>query len=684
MMIPTKHHTRLANVVRPLSSVRRVCLAASLFLCPSAPAFAQQEPPTEEVFVWGRRLDSIGSAHSASEGVVEYGDYADRPLLRVGELTEVIPGVAATQHSGTGKANQFFLRGFNIDHGTDFSVSLDGVPLNLPTHAHGQGYLDLNAIIPEAFSSITWRKGTYFAQNGDFSAAGSSAMELFDLLPQSFVQGTVGPNGYYRALGGANLGTKGYVVGDLTFSDGPWDRPENLEKLNLLGRFAFGNWALTGLAYDASWDATDQIPLRAVEARLISRLGAIDITDGGESARYIVSLRNRDLTGFDTLAYLQRYHLDLWSNFTYLLDDPVNGDQFQQHDERWIYGASIARAFAGPAGWEFAGGAHLRIDDIGKVALYRTRAREILSTTREDSVVEWQGGAWAEATRTFGALRAALGGRFDAIGADVKSDNPLNSGDAGDTLFSPKLTLAWGLSPQFELYANVGRGFHSNDARGATITVDPVTGDPAARVALYAAATGAEGGFRWETDQLSLSSALWWLRLDSELVFVGDAGGTEASGETGRTGLEVLAEWRPFPRLHFDVSAAATRARALGSPGEDRIPNALEYVVSSGVSALITDELVATLTLRHLGEAPLTEDNSVRSPPATIANALLRYKIGSITLTGEVLNVFNSGDSDIQYFYTSRLPGEPTDGIDDVHFHPAELRTFRVGLRFAF
>jgi hypothetical protein len=665
------------------------CLTLST-LFPSASAVAAAATatatglPVEEVFVWGRRLDAIGTAHSASEGVVEYGDYADRPLLRVGELTEVIPGVAATQHSGTGKANQFFLRGFNIDHGTDFSVSLDGVPLNLPTHAHGQGYLDLNAIIPEAVASIAWRKGTYFAENSDFSAAGSSAMILFDLLPQSFAQGTIGPHDYYRALGGTNLGTKGYVAGELTFSDGPWDRPENLEKLNLLGRFAFGGWALTGLAFDASWDATDQIPSRAVEAGLISRLGAIDTTDGGESSRYIFSIRNRDLGGFDALAYVQRYRLDLWSNFTYFLDDPANGDQFQQHDDRWIYGGSVARAFMGPAGWEFAGGAYLRIDDIGKVALYRTRARKILARTREDAVFEWQTGAWAQATGVLGPLRATLGGRFDAIGADVESDNPLNSGDANDTLFSPKLTLAWALSSQFELYGNVGRGFHSNDARGATIAVDPVTGDPADPVDLYAAAAGAEAGFRWETERFSLSSALWWLGLDSELVFVGDAGGTETSGETERTGLEVLVEWRPFPRLHFDVSAAATRARALDSPGEDRIPNALEYVVSGGVSALLTDELVATLTLRHLGEAPLIEDNSVRSEPATIANALLRYQLGRFTLTGEVLNLVDSGDSDIQYFYTSRLPGEPADGIDDIHFHPAEPRTFRAGLRVAF
>jgi outer membrane receptor protein involved in Fe transport len=240
------------------------------------------------------------------------------------------------------------------------------------------------------------------------------------------------------------------------------------------------------------------------------------------------------------------------------------------------------------------------------------------------------------------------------------------------------------VSPEFELYANAGRGFHSNDARGATISADPVSGDPAEPVDLFAAATGAETGFRWETDNFSLSSALWWLRLDSELVFVGDAGGTEASGETDRKGIEVLAEWRPFNRLHFDVSAAATRARALDSPGADRIPNALEYVVSGGVSALITDELVATLTVRHLGEAPLIEDNSVRSSTSTVANALLRWQSGRFGITGEVLNIFDTGDSDIQYFYASRLPGEPPEGVDDLHFHPAEPRTFRVSLRLSF
>ncbi len=545
------------------------------------------------------------------------------------------------------------------------------------------GRVDLNAIVPETIQTIHFRKGTYFADVGDFSAAGSAAMDLFDRLPDSFLQGTGGKHDYYRLLGGVNLGESGYVVGDYTSSDGPWTREENLEKINVIGRVVVNNWSFTGVAYSPTWDSTDQIPQRAIDAGIIGRLGAIDTTDGGESSRYIFSLRNRDLEGWNVSAYAQNYSLKLWSNFTYFLDDPVNGDQFLQRDERWIYGGSVTREFMTSDGWTFTGGGQFRYDDIGRVGLYHTKARQVLSTTREDSVGEWQGALWAQAEHALGPVRATLGRRFDAIGADVDADNSLNSGSASDNLFSPKLALAWRASETMEFYGDIGRGFHSNDARGSTINVDPLSGDLADKVDLYAPATGAEIGARWSTDDLTLTATAWWLRLDSELVFIGDAGGTEPSGATERSGLEFLADWRPMRRLSFDMTAAFARARILDSPGEDRIPNALEYIVTGGVSALITDDLTATVTLRHLGEAPLIEDNSVRSKTATVTNALLRYRFGRFTLSGEVLNVFDTKANDIQYFYTSRLPGEDSGGVDDLHIHPAEPRTWRLSLRVA-
>jgi len=669
-----------------LSQTSRAVFAVALTAFPATAAFAAETPGAlPDVYVWGLREDQIGTAVSASEGTVNYAEFVGRPLLRVGELLEVVPGLAATQHSGSGKANQYFVRGFNIDHGTDFSVSLDGIPFNLPTHGHGQGYLDLNSMMPELIQTIRYRKGPYFADVGDFSSAGTAAMEFFEDLPETFAQVTGGENRYWRFFGAARLAEGAYIAADYNVYDGPWANPEDLQKINVIGRVSLNGWVLTGMAYDASWNAADQVPLRAIEDGTISRFGVIDESDGGRSSRYLASIRNRDFGGWEVLAYAQKYDLDLWSNFTYFLDDPVNGDQFQQHDDRWIFGGSVRRSWMPMEGWTVSGGADIRYDDIGKVALYRTSGRDILSTVRSDSVDEIAGALWAEAAGELGPLRATLGARLDGIAAKVSSDNPLNSGTENDLIFSPKLALAWTVTPDLELYADIGRGHHSNDVRGATITVDPNTGDPADTVPLLVASTGAEVGARFRFGNLTATTSLWWLKLDSELVFVGDAGTTEASTASDRTGVEFLLDWRPLDRLHFDLSAAATHARFLDTaPGEDRIPNALEYIVTGGVSAVITDALTATVTVRHLGTAPLIEDNSVRTRPATVTNLQLNYAWRNFTLSGEILNLFDSDADDIQYFYGSRLAGEPADGVDDIHIHPAEPITFRIGLRAAF
>lgn len=640
----------------------------------------------EEVYVWGKREGRIGAAASASEGVVSYGAYANRPLLRPGELAEVVPGLAATQHSGSGKANQYFLRGFNLDHGTDFSISLDGAPLNLRTHAHGQGYLDINGITPEFVQTIDYRKGPYFAEAGDFSAAGTAGFRTFAALPDSFVAAQVGEHAYGRLVSGLNVGD-GFLGVDLTHSNGPWTHGENLRKGSVLARQALGDWALTAVAYDAAWDSTDQIPERAVDAGLVSRLGTIDDTDGGKTSRLILVARRHPDADSDLVVYAQRYRLNLWSNFTYFLDDPVNGDQFEQAERRWIFGGSAARAWR-PADspWSLSAGVETRFDDIGSIGLYRTRARARLSTDRQDKVREWSGAGWATAEWSQGPLRATLGLRADAIHVDVTSDNPLNSGDRTDAIVSPKLTLAWRVSPQVELYADAGRGLHSNDARGAVQKVEPASGTPVDPVSLFAAADGAEVGARYENGQdLALSLSLWALRLESELVYVGDAGDTESTDGTTRLGAEFLASWSPRPGLNFDLSAAATHARYRGDPpGGDRIPNALEYVVTAGATVRVTPDSVLQATLRRLGPAPLIEDNSARSRSATVVNAAYAHTFGDLTLSLEVLNLLDSHDNDITYFYGSRLPGEPAAGVDDIHFHPMEPRQVRVGVRRVF
>jgi hypothetical protein len=675
-------------LINPHKRLRRIAGLACLGCCIPALARAAdsavpQTMPVEQVYVWGLREQGIGRATTASEGTVLFATIEDRPILRPGEVAEVIPGVAVTQHSGSGKANQYFMRGFNLDHGTDFSVSLDGVPLNLRTHGHGQGYLDLNIVTPELLERIEYRKGTYFADVGDFSAAGSAAFDSFRTAPGSYAEVWAGQNDYYRVLGVQGVGERSYLAADLTANDGPWTKPERLRKANLLGHFGVANWDVTAIAYFNQWNSTDQIPLRAVQSGAISRFGNIDPSDGGRTQRFLVSARNRNLDGWDVVGYVQKYDLKLWSNFTYFLDDPVNGDQFEQADDRWVLGGSAAKRWADLFdGWDVSVGGEFRDDIIGNVGLYHTQARTRLATIRADAVNEYSGALWVQGERSFGPLRATLGGRLDAIGADVTANNPLNSGTVSDAIFSPKATLAWRASDAIEFYADAGRGFHSNDARGATARVAPLTGLPADPVSLIAPAIGTEVGVRYEQTGFAAALTGFWLHLDSELVYSGDAGDTESTSASERFGGEVLFNWRPIDRIDIDVSAAATHARYLGNPpGGSHIPNAIEYMVSGGVSVLVTDDLTATFTVRSLGPAPLIEDASVKSRPATLANALLRYRIGRVTLTGEVLNVFDAKADDIAYFYTSRLPGEPAGGVDDYHIHPSEPRTWRLGVR---
>ena len=664
-------------------------IAVSLILLAIDPAFAQERSATEPadaiITVWGNREARIGKAYAASEGMVDFGRFVDRPLLRVGELAEVVPGLAATQHSGTGKANQYFLRGFNLDHGTDFSISLDGIPLNLRTNAHGQGYLDINFLIPEVVERISYRKGVASADVGDFSAAGTAAFATFDRLPEDFAQIEIGENNWRRFVGGANLGDVGYIALDLTGDDGPWVQPEKLKKANGFLRLNFGDWSFSGGAYHAEWNSTDQIPLRAVEAGLVTRLGDIDEDVGGTSERIFANVQYRDDDGLNANAYAMRYRLDLFSNFTYFLDDPVNGDEFEQRERRMIYGGAIAKQFVARGAWTARIGAEARFDRIDPIGLYRTAGRERLAAVREDRVDQDSLGAFADVNGDFDRLRINLGVRADAMRVDVASDDPRNSGEADDVIVSPKASLAWRFTDALEGYVSAGRGFHSNDARGGTITIDPATGDRADRVPLLVAATGVEAGLRFERPRFSATASVFGLDLDSELVYVGDAGATEPSDASRRYGIELTGTWAATDWLTLDAAAAATQARFRGvASGQDRIPLATEYVITGGATVRLGEAWTGSLTVRHLGPAPLVEDNSARSDTSTVANARLAWRSGKLIIVAEALNLFDSDDADITYFYASRLPGEAADGIEDIHFHPIPPRSFRLQARLAF
>jgi hypothetical protein len=413
-----------------------------------------------------------------------------RPFLRPGEVLEVVPGVIVTQHSGTGKANQYFLRGFNLDHGTDFSSFVDGVPVNLPTHAHGQGYMDLNWVIPELIDYVTFRKGPYYADVGDFSSAGTAAFHLVKTLPEGLAKVGVGQDDYYRVLVAQTpkIGPGHLLYAfEANFYNGPWDHNEHVRKFNGVLKYTLtsgpSTFSLGFAAYSNNWDATDQIPQRAVDQGLISRLGAIDPSDGGRTQRFSLYSEwsykgNKSLTQAN--AYLTYYRLHLFSNFTFFLDDPVNGDQFEQSDRRVVIGGNVAQTWFTTwlrAAMDHTIGLQVRHDAIPEVALFQTLQRDRLSTTRNDDVHETSVGFYYQnQTQWHPKVRTVLGLREDVFVFDVNSDIAVNSGNKTDAIFSPKLSLIFGPWANTEVYLNGGFGFHSNDARGTTITVEPKTG----------------------------------------------------------------------------------------------------------------------------------------------------------------------------------------------------------------
>ena len=655
------------------------------------------------VTITGHYDNAVGTSDAASQGVIEAALLKSRPALRPGEVLEFVPGVIVTQHSGDGKANQYFLRGFNLDHGTDFATSVDGVPVNMPTHAHGHGYSDLNFLMPELVQRIDYRKGPYFAQSGDFASAGAADIAYVKKLDAPFGQLTLGERGYQRGVAGASFDLANGVtlLGalELMRNDGPWTLREGLKRSNavlgLSGGTAARGWSTRLMAYDARWASTDQVPQRLIDAgqfngRPFGRFDAVDATDGGSTERSSLSAewhdQGNDGSRTKIAGYVMRYRLDLNSNFTYALDNPVDGDQFKQRDSRSVYGLSAQRSLPHRL-WGFDAqsdlGSQLRHDRI-RVGLFDTVAQRITATTREDEVRETQLGLFGQTALQFTpVLRAVAGLRVDHLNNRVTALTlAQNSGSANATQVSPKFTLVAGPFARTEFFLNAGRGLHSNDARGTTITRDPKTGDPADKVPPLVSSRGFELGARTEIlPGLQSSLALWKLDFDSELVYVGDAGATEASAASTRRGVEFNNRWTPLPWLLLDADFAWTHARFVGG---DRIPNSVDRVASVAATVRELGPWSASVQWRYLGAGPLVEDNSVRSAPAITTNLRLARKFGASTeLTVDVFNLGNRKVNDIQYFYESQLPGE-TAPVADRHVHPAEPRTVRVSLRVAF
>ena len=746
------------------------------------------------VNVHGREDDLIGIAESGSQGTVGATEIQGRPILRSGEVLETVPGLIITQHAGGGKANQYFLRGFNLDHGTDIAIFLDDMPLNLPSHAHGEGYSDMNTVIPEFVKRVNFEKGPYYANVGNYGSAGAAHMEFFKTLPQNFFKVEGGTHTYGRTVLGASqkLG-KGNLLygGEEYYDNGPWTHPDAYNKINGILTYSQGDDAdgasITARAYHGKWNSSDQIPVTAVP--IVGFFGSLNPADGGRSQRYsLQSEWHRQNTNSKSKisAYVFYYDLNLFSDFTYYLVDYNKGDQFEQQDRRWVGGLDAHHTIFST--WfgrkvENSFGLQLRNDWINN-GLYRTQNRvrttktdysatsasffpatsttlptcittnstitlaitlpngatttttapnttcpTLPATTERDNFTDTIGSVyvenkvqWAKKFRSVVALRGDDEKFVVTSLAYSATVNAANSGTASKFLPSPKLNLIFGPWSNTEFYLQGGFSFHSNDGRGATQTVEPVSPDnpypntPVAKIPPLVQTKGGEIGARTvAVTHLQSTLALWYLHSNSELMQDGDTGGTIASEQSSnRYGLEWANYYTPAEHWAVDFDIADSRAQFTqidpgdaaqtvvngnltvngnpdgavnwqqSGPGGKLVPEAVKVVISSGVTLHDYKGFSSSLRLRYFGPRYLTSDGIYHSSATALLNGEIGYQINKKwRVSTEFLNLLNRRDSDIDYAYVSQITPTATPAFTRV-FHPVEpfLVRFALGRSF--
>ena len=675
--------------------------------------------------VLGRADDLIGLADSSTQGTVGATELQDRPILRSGEVLETVPGVIITQHAGGGKANQYFLRGFNLDHGADFAVFIDDMPLNLPSHAHGEGYSDMNTVIPEFVRRVNYEKGPYYANVGNYGSAGSARLEFFKTLPQNFFKVEGGMYGFERAVLGVSqkLGSGSLMYGGEIYHDnGPWVHPDKFHKFNAMVTYSRGADAdgisVTARAYHGRWNSSDQIPDNAVP--LVGLYGTLNPTDGGNSQRYSLQgeWHHRGANSASEIAaYGFYYDLDLFSDFTYYLTDITRGDQFRQKDRRWVAGLIAQHTvfnewFGRKVGNSF--GLQVRNDWI-RNGLFQSEDRALVGkldsstgtilpeVTQADRFTDTQVGLYAEnKIQWSGKFRsvAALRGDLDYFYVTSLA-TPVNSGKASKVLPSPKLGLIFGPCANTEFYVQGGFNFHSNDGRGTTQTVQPISAEnpypdtPATKIPALVPAKGAEIGVRTTAvPHLQSAVSVWYLHSASELQQSGDTGGTVASQQpSNRYGVELANYYTPFEHLAFDFDLADSDAfftridegdAAPGSPGGKRVPEAVGWVIASGITVPNFKNFSGSMRLRYFGSRDLTSDAIYRSEPTALLNGGIGYQIGERwRISAEFLNMLNRADHDIDYAYESRVTPKAASAFTHV-FHPVEPFQVRIGIRGTF
>jgi hypothetical protein len=689
----------LAFVVTSAAVSSRVAAAAADSVGDSPPDNLSQ------VVVTAERLKLIGTSSTASEGVVVNDELALTPAYRPGQLLETVPGLQVTLHSGEGKANQYLMRGYNLDHGTDLAVTVDGMPINNPTHAHGQGYTDLNFMIPELATNIKFTKGTYYAEQGDFGSVGAVHISYLDRIEDQ-VNFTGGNFGFERFLSAGATGVgAGNVLGavEVQHYDGPWDNPDDQRKINAVVRYSNGDEhdgsSLTAMFYHGLWNATTDQPMRAMDEGLIGRFGTLDSADGGKAQRASLSGQYHQTSGDGQLnanVYLVNNQLTLWNDFTHFLVDPVNGDQEAQHENRFVVGGGVSYFVpmkTGGIDTEWLGGIAVRYD-INDVSRLPTQDRVVLGANDDplnfsetDSVHLADISAYLESTTHWLSwMRTVIGLRGDHIHG---SDSGTNSGAASASLFQPKGSLIFTVSPVTELYLSAGRGFHSDDLRG--VTQAAATGQVSAP--LIAKQDGEEIGVRQQLagGRVAVTLAVFNLDAESETTYDPDAGVDGAGPASRRFGYEVNVTYQALRWLEFYGSYSGDHARfktdfddGTGHIGRF-LPNAPVATGSLNMYVKNLGRWSGGLEYRYLGRQPLSSDNVIQAPGYGELNADVRFAFAtSWSAALGVYNILNRHANAAEFWYVDRLQGEPADGVADVHVHPLEPTAVRLTLSKSF
>jgi hypothetical protein len=672
-----------------------------VLLCLPLTAAAQQEPAVppeppvaaEEQVLPPLLVTAPPPISASSEMLIPGKDFELMPQGRPADILRLIPGLSIAQHQGGGKAEQYFLRGFDEDHGTDIALFVDGLPVNLRSHAHGQGYADLHFLIPETVKLVEGFKGPYFVEFGDFATSGAVNFVLRDYVEENVFEVAGGSWNTQRLLAMMSPtrdALKTLVALDFYYSDGPFDNPNNYFRFNGLARatatlaedMTLSLWASH---YRGDWHGSGEIPARAVREGLIDRFGSIDPSEGGQTQRTNLNADYRwkisDSQALRAHAYFSYYELNLFNDFTFFLTDPINGDEIHQRDRRALGGFDLDYQHHGtPLGMSLTttGGFQYRVD-AARVILGTATQRHPTGRTQDVDVVEQSYSPYLKFDLVpLNWLRLVTGARGDIFNYDVGQNVNLAGGDLnGDvTRARPNVKANLILGPWYEteLFANFGTGFHSNDARA-------VIADPSLEA--LPTATGHEFGVRTRIlPRTQVAATYWWLDLDSELVFVGDEGTTEARGPSRREGFEFDTRVQLLDWLTFSGDFTYT-TRAEFENG-DAIPLAPLWTARADLTARLPWGLAASFQMRHLGDRYASEDREQTARGYTLFDVIGRYRYKNLEAFLTIENLFDVDWREAQFYFESRLPHEPAEGVADIHFTPGNPRTLLGGLTLRF